>query len=175
MEFETEFEDGDILWKVWDQDLSGTVQFEQYCTDNVELQLLLLTVKNAKQEAKRISSLPITAVQPGDIVYVDIRYFSTQIYDSDLDLPDKYHIRYVIPVTNTRWAGTNHLHLDAKVELWRATYILNNLFVCLWGCRRELGQRTVEVTAELMKSYPKLLEYVPSPRVREQVRRNIGL
>ena len=52
MEFETEFEDGDIVWKVWDQDLSGTVQFEQYCTDNAELQLLLLTVKNAKREAK---------------------------------------------------------------------------------------------------------------------------
>ena len=91
-------------------------------------------------------------------MYVDIRYFSTQIYDSDLDLPDKYHIRYVVPVTYTRWAGANHLHLDAKVELWRTTYILNNIFVCLWGCRRELGQRTVEVTAELMKSYPKLLD-----------------
>ena len=128
MEFEVKFNDGDVVWKPWDIDLSTTVQFEDFCRSHRELHLLLFTVEQAKVEARRINSLPITDVSPGDVVYVNLRYFDSYIYDNILQLDNKYHKRYVVKMTYTRWAGSQHSKIDAKIHIFDTTYMFNNLF-----------------------------------------------
>ena len=164
MEFEVEFEDGDIIWKVWDQDLTNTLQFETFCNEHRELSLLLLTVKMAKQESKRINGTAITEVQPGDTVYVDLRYFNTQLYDTTFDLEDKFHVSYVVPVRYTKWSGKNRLHIDAHINLWDTTYTFSHLFVHLWGHRHQVEGRMIEVTRDIMKTHISLLELVPDKK-----------
>jgi hypothetical protein len=42
MEFEVEFDDGDIVWKEWDADLATTQQYADYCDSIKELHFPLL-------------------------------------------------------------------------------------------------------------------------------------
>jgi hypothetical protein len=58
MEFEVLFVDGDRVWKPFDHDLAGAVQFETFCNENPELYLLCFTVEKARVEAKRINQMP---------------------------------------------------------------------------------------------------------------------
>ena len=86
----------------WDQDLAETVQFEEYCRENPELHLLLLfPVRRTAAESKVLRDQQITLVQPGDVVNVDIRSFQYDLYD-DLNLENKYHLRYVVRLEYTR-------------------------------------------------------------------------
>ena len=129
MEFEVLFADGDIVWKVWDVDLSNTIHFEDFCRANRQLYLLLITVERTRIEIKDINRQPITEVKPGDVVFVDLRYFGTYIYDEILELPDKFHIQYVVRFEYTHWCGPKgrQLMIDAHVPLLTLTYQLNHL------------------------------------------------
>ena len=97
--FEIKFADGEIVWKPWDIDLFNTVQYEEFINLHRELHLLLFTVENARIEAKRINAQPITEVFPGDIVYVDLRYFGTYENDHVFNLDDKHHVQYLVKMT----------------------------------------------------------------------------
>ena len=45
---------------------------------------------------------------------------------SEKTLPDKEHILYVVPAVYTRWAGTTHLRIDIRIELFSSTYMWNH-------------------------------------------------
>ena len=128
----------------------------------------------AKLESRRINTTAITEVQPGDTVYVDLRYFNTQLYDTTFDLEDKFHVSYGVPVKYTRWSGKNFLHIDAHISLWDTTYTFSHLFVHLWGHRHQLGERIIEVTGEIIKTHISLLELVPNKKVRESILKRLN-
>jgi len=88
MEFEVRFKDDDVVWKPWDLDLSSCQPFVDYSLYNKELYLLLFATNRVAGAAAAITSNPITELQPGDTIL--------------LDLPDKYHIKYVEQVHFTR-------------------------------------------------------------------------
>jgi len=161
MEFEVLFVDGDRVWKPFDQDLAGAVQFEEFCVENPELYLLCFTVEKARAEAKRINRLPITEVEPGLDVYVDLRYFGTRIYDEELQLEDKYHLKYVVRFRYTRWAGKSHQKIDAIVPVFMTNYMVNNLFVCTWGKHRMLTENMIEVTPYFLSMHRDILQLIP--------------
>jgi len=154
MEFEVKFKDGDIMWKPWDLDLSSCQPFEEYCRRNKELYLLLYTTDQVSRAAAAITSMAITDVQPGDTIFVDLRYFGTYVYDNLLDLPDKYHIKYVVRVIFTKWTGRTRKKLDAQVPLFRRTFEFNNLFVHYYAHQRTIEQGMVEITTDFLETYP---------------------
>jgi len=154
MEFEVKFKDGDIVWKPWDLDLASCQPFEEYCRQNKELYLLLFTTDRVSGEANAISSRSITDAKPGDQIFVDLRYFGTYVYDNLLDLPDKYHVKYVVRVIFTKWTGKSHKKLDAQVPLFGRIFEFNNLFIFYYGHQRVLQQGMVEVTAHFLDNYP---------------------
>jgi hypothetical protein len=160
MEFEVKFKDGDVVWKPWDLDLASSQQFEDFCRRNKQLYLLLFTTDRVSREASSISSRPITDVQPGDTIFVELRYFGTYVYDQLLALPEKYHIQYVVSVRFTRWAGRTRRYIDAEVPLFGKTFKFNNLFIFYYGHQRELEGGMVEVTEAFLADYPDILSMV---------------
>jgi len=154
MEFEVKFKDGETVWKPWDLDLASCQPFEDFCRRNRELYLLLYTTDHVSKAASAISSRAITDVQPGDTIFVDLRYFGTFVYDNLLALPDKYHIKYVVRVLFTRWTGRTHKKLDAQIPVFCQTFEFNNLFVFYYGHQREVGDGMVEVTDDFLTEYP---------------------
>ena len=85
---------------------------------------------------------------------MDLRYFGTYVYDNLLDLPDKYHIKYVVRVSFTKWTGRTHKKLNAQVPLFNQTFQFNNLFVFYYGHQRELKDGMVEVNKDFLAAYP---------------------
>ena len=71
-EFEVEFIDGSILWLPWSTDLFDTLQYEQFCRENMELYPLLFTTSEANNHIKMIRSQNIIMVQPGVEVYLKL-------------------------------------------------------------------------------------------------------
>ena len=168
MEFEVLFSDNDIVWKRWDQDLAETVQFEEYCRENPELHLLLFPVRRTAAESKVLRDQQITLVQPGDIVYVDIRSFQYDLYD-DLNLDDKYHLRYVVRLEYTRWAGRQQRSIDGFVNVFQTTYNFDNLMVFQVGFRKEWEPNMVEITRGFLSTHRDLLQLIPDKRNRNKV------
>jgi len=169
MEFLVKFADGEEVWKPWDKDLSDTLAFEEYCRRNRELMTLTYDVATARQIVKQINSMPITQVQPGDICYVNIRYFGTYHYDNELDLPDKYLVKYMVRCEYTRWAGKTRKRIDGLIVPFQSVFMFPNLFVVMYGNVRELEEDMVEVTPLLIYQNPSILEYIPDKRVRQHV------
>jgi hypothetical protein len=161
MEFEVLFQDGDCVWKPYDKDLADAQQFENFCVANPELYLLRFTVEKARLAAKQINDQPITEVQPGDEVFVDLRYFGCRVYDEVLNLEDKYHTRYMVRIQYTRWAGRTHKKIDAFIPVFQTPYMFNHLFILTWGCHRALLDGMVEVSALFLDSHRDILQLIP--------------
>jgi hypothetical protein len=112
MEFEVEYADGDVIWKVYDHDLSQSVPFENYCRSKPELTPLIYSQKEANRMRVALNKSPITEVQPGDTVYVDLRSYGATWYHN-LPLPDKDHTTYYLAYRYTRWIGRQKLKIEA--------------------------------------------------------------
>ena len=173
MEFEVLFSDNDVVWKRWDQDLITTVQFEDYCRENPELHLLLFPVRRSAAESKVLRDQQITLVQPGDIVFVDIRSFQYDLYD-DLNLDDKYHMRYVVRLEYTRWAGRQQRSIDGYAQVFQTTYQFDNLLVFQVGFRKEWEPNMIEVTQGFLSRHRDLLQLIPDKRTRNRVEEGLG-
>ena len=150
------------------QDLATSLQFEENCRENPELHLLLFTVRRMTAEAKVLRDQQITLVQPGDIVFVDIRSFQYDLYDN-LDIDDKYHLRYVVRLEYTRWAGRNQRSIDGIVAVFQTTYQFDNLMVFQVGFRKEWEPNMVEVTKSFLSTHRDILQLIPDKRVKARV------
>jgi hypothetical protein len=173
MEFEVLFSDNDVVWKRWDQYLITTVQFKDYCRKNLELHLLLFPVRRSAAESKVLRDQQITLVQPGDIVFVDIRSFQYDLYD-DLNLDDKYHMRYVVRLEYTRWAGRQQRSIDGYAQVFQTTYQFDNLLVFQVGFRKEWELNMIEVTQGFLSRHRDLLQLIPDKRTRNRVEEGLG-
>ena len=104
------------------------------------LHSLLFPVRRTAAESKVLRDQQITLVQPGDIVYVDIRSFQYDLYD-DLNLDDKYHLRYVVHLEYTRWAGRQQRSIDGFVNVFQT----RTTSTTLW-CSRLVSARIGSLT-----------------------------
>jgi hypothetical protein len=73
--FLVHFADGDKVWLPWSMDISSTQAFEFFCQSRSELYLLLYSAKESKRIYAAINKQPISEVKPGDVVYVDLRWY----------------------------------------------------------------------------------------------------
>ncbi len=96
------FEDNDLIWLPYSIDVSNTVQFETFCFTRPELYTLLFSQLEAQKVIAALNKSPITEVKPGDVVYVDLRFYGAGWYNA-LDLPNSDTTRYVVPFSYVRW------------------------------------------------------------------------
>ena len=134
MEFEILFEGEETpSWRTWDRDLSDAEPFVNYCKQERPLYPLIFDLQQSYRDAKRaVNQAPIHEVSIGDIAYLNIRFFSTQMYDEQLTLPDKYHIRYVVLLNYTRFTTKHHHRIQGDVAVFKTKleFITEVLSMC---------------------------------------------
>ena len=105
---------------------------------------------------------PITSIQPGDEVYVSLRYFDSGLFDNRCPLPNRYSIDYVVKARYTQWDRDNHTKIEAVVPvLGDARYSFTPWFIEAWGSRRILLPSMREVTIQDFVTYSELMDFVP--------------
>lgn len=157
MEFEIEFDDGSVHWVPWSPDLFAAVPYEEYCRSRTELFPLIFSVAQAQREIQYIKTTAITAVAPGDRVFVDLRSYGAQWY-ATLPLPDRDHVTYVLEYRYTKWIGKSQRVLAAFCEVFNEMWPrLDAYFVFAYGSVKSFDpQRMVLVDSQLLQQFPEL-------------------
>ena len=117
MEFNITFDDGTID-RAYDHDLFQTQQFEQYVSSIPWLFPLRFTAKEAKRQVARMRKLVITTLVPGQVAYINMRFFDYEIYRwyDDIGFKDK-HLPYYAMIRALRWdKGYKNKRLICKLE-----------------------------------------------------------
>ena len=156
MEFQIEFEAGTIMWLPWSS-ISSTVQFEDFCRSRPQLNLLVYDSKAAAAYVKRKDREPITSVQPGDVVFVDIRSYGATWYQQ-LELPDSDFLSYVVKHNYTEWENEKHTEIIAICKLFDERFNHRGYFVHAYGSIKTFDSTTmVLLDNQWTKRFPKLL------------------
>ena len=171
MEFEILFE-GQLepTWRAWDRDLSAAIPFEDYCRTIDELFSLLAPDRKAYTDAaKELNKISITMVQPGQEVYVSLRWFGTAAYDSDeLRLPNKWHRRYVVLLRYTRYTSQKRLHIDGNMPVFNITVSFTHTKVLTWGRCAAISDATL-VDEAFVRRNPTVLGLIADLKIRKAV------
>ena len=181
MEFEVRFADDSIVWVPWSRDLFDSIPYEEYCRSVKQLLPLLYTVQVAATKLKELGSAPIQLVNPGDTVYVNLRFYN-ELWYINLNLPDCLHVSYLVPFRYTQWTNNNnHKRINAKCPLFNEEFKkLSNVFVHMWGSQRQFSASPTQVLVDeqFIIQYPQILPnqpleapiHVPNPRPRGRPR-----
>ena len=111
----------------------------------------------AKAERTRMKRIPIEGVSPGQTIYVDLRAWGADFYDT-LDLPNCYTTIYVVECNYVRWAGRRKLRIDLYCPLFRSTYEWSAYDVHCYGRVTTFDSSImVLVDAEFCKRFPDIL------------------
>jgi hypothetical protein len=73
MEFLVTYADGDERWMLFSQDLACVDAFKDFCESRPELWPLVHTETVARKLRVALNRTAITELEPGDVVYVDLR------------------------------------------------------------------------------------------------------
>ena len=156
MEFLVLFADGDERWVTWTPDLFQCVPYAEYCQDRRSLQILLGSAAEARAQIRVCNKQAVNAVQPGDRVWVDLRWFSAAWYAA-LELPDKDLRTYCLPfrygLLMPRSGGRK---IRVVSELTQERFTVDNYFVTAWGSRRALSATDTEVTQDFVRAHPNI-------------------
>jgi hypothetical protein len=157
VEFEVEFVAGAIKWLVWTPALFETVQYEEFCRTDPALMPLLYTVKEANNRIREISRAPITTVQPGTIIYLNLRWYSHTWYKS-LELPDLFHKQYVVKCTYGEFVSRTRKEIYLRDSpAYNNNFKVDNFFVYSWGSVTQFDENNmVVVTKEFIRRNPSL-------------------
>ena len=133
--FNVTFEDGDTVDLPFTADLAQSVNFEQYVAEQPGLAPLLFSSVEAKRRATQARKLAITVLQPGDVIFLDLRYYdgSTSQWFDSLLLPPT-NLRYMVEgrVTHMMRGGKQ---LMASVMIYGSTVTLDNVDIDLYSDR----------------------------------------
>ena len=157
MTFEVEFQDGDIIQLPWSHDLECEAYYE-FCESKPYLRHLTMDTKLAKVFQKQMRKEPITAVQPGDTVFIDLRFFGDDWYEA-LDLPDAQHSSYVCEFQYTHWYHkTSKSKLSGRFPVLNESYSLDGYFIYCWGSSKTLDTSSMQLVDEdFVARYPSIL------------------
>ena len=157
MEFYIRFKDGSTIWRTWDKDLFDSIPYEEYCRSKPPLFQLVYTINVAKQEAARLNKLPITEVSPGDLVYVDLRWYGAEWY-RQINLPDKDFKTYVVVFRYERLASQNR-KIVGYCETLNDRFTFDHVFVREYGSVKKFdADYMILVDSEFLKSHPEVSE-----------------
>ena len=114
----------------------------------------------AKKWKTQLNRQDISAVKPGDLVYLDLRFFGDAWYES-LQLPDFDTTSYVMEMRYTKW-----YHKSSKrkitgnlILLTQHSYSLDGYLVHCWGSVKVFDPSTmVLVNDDMIKRYPNIAQ-----------------
>jgi hypothetical protein len=157
MEFFIRFADGEQKWVTWSKDLFDSIPYENFCRSQPPLFPLIFTVAEAKRRIAEINAKPITEVQPGDKVFVDLRSRGNAWYQG-LGLPRCDELTYVLPCKYGPFYGRNERKIRLFFELTKEDFPVDHYFVQAYGsCKTFDAERMVLVTPALCRKYPGLM------------------
>jgi hypothetical protein len=159
MEFYVKYADGDERWVTWTNDLFDTTQYEEFCKSKAPLWQLVYRVDVAKKMAAELNKTPITEVQPGDRVYVDIRWFGYEWYRQSRLPDDKYFRTFVVLFVYEKYAARNR-RIMASCPIFNDRFTdLDHVFVKEYGSVKSFDQSSMTLVDEaFLVSYPELIE-----------------
>lgn len=157
-----EYADGDVLDVPWTPDIQQCEAYQKFCTSPTRPYLyhLSLDASLAKQYITRMRKEDITLVNPGDTVFVDLRFFGDLFYES-LGLPDTSTTSYVTPFQYLRWyhKGGSKKKIVIKHMLTGQVYSFDNYLVTAWGAQKvERPGETILVDMQFATLYPRILD-----------------
>lgn len=159
MDFLVEYEDGDIIWVAWSKDLFDSAPYELFCRSNPELTPLIYTVDVAKKLERQLNSKAITDVSPGDICYVDLRYFGHLWYDYHAPFMDKFQTLYLMEARYFMWENKKKTKISIKFTATGGIFTVSNSFIQRYGYRSSLPQSGyVLLDKQLIMQHPVLAE-----------------
>ena len=160
LQLQLKYADGEVLWLPWTPDLQHNDAYYQFCSSKPYLFHLTLDTKMAQKFITQKRKERITDVQPGDEVYIDLRFFGDLYYES-LGLPDYATTSYVTLFQYTKWynKGKSTRKIVARYENTKQVFMFDNYLVYAWGSQREFDPNSmVLMNFELASKYPRLLE-----------------
>jgi hypothetical protein len=131
MEFELLFKAGDTLWKRYCRDIYDTIYFEDFCRSRPELLPLLTTHALHVKAMATLNKTPITEVVPGDICYLNMRFYGYEKY-KNFNLPNFERIIYVTKITYGNYYK-NNTEIDVHVPLFKQKLKAKHEFVIMYG------------------------------------------
>lgn len=154
LEFEVVFADGELKWIPYSKDLYDSLPYEHYCRSHPELQFLIYPYAEQLRRERETKGAKITAVKPGDKVYVDLRSYGATWYQS-LPLPDKDHKKYVLEYIYGRRISDSKI--KAECVLFQEVFTVDNLFVVQYGSIFTLQPEMILIDMSLCLKIPELL------------------
>jgi hypothetical protein len=153
--FTIRYTDGDIREVPWSKDLFDCEPYEIFCKRQAPTYHLQWTVPNANAWIADMNAQPITKCVPGDHVFVDIRIYGEDWYDS-LMLPNSALTTYVTPYTCTHWYHrTSHKKISVRDDRSQRTYALTpHQVFCFVHC--DYNPTMILIDDELALRYPQL-------------------
>ena len=142
IEFEVAFVAGAIKWLPWSRALFQTIQYEDYCRKHKYLMPLLYNAKEATQRIKEIKNQPITAINSGQHIYLNLRWYSHTWYKT-LDLPDLFHMNYVVECVYGDFLSATRKKIYLHDNVFNNKFTVDNWFVYSWGLTLEFVPTTM--------------------------------
>lgn len=160
VDFQTEFEDGSILWLPFSQDLFDTREYVRFCQSRPELAQMASILKVSNQLRREILTRAISRVKPNDRVYVNLRWFGHTWYQR-LNIPEKFHTDYWIEGKYGRFLDKQKKRITIYYPVFEETHHVDNLFVEEYGANLTLPEATesiasVLVDKEFLMNFPQI-------------------
>ena len=155
VEFLVRFADTTEVWLPWSEDLFATVQYEDFVRAVPELFPLLHRVKESKKLIADINKCPMSDIEAGNIIFLDLRYFGADWYES-LPLPEKHLKTYVVEALCVKLNRTR-LKAEFNCKTLNRKFLANPMFLHQYGRRRQPFGNDIIVTPEMAHLYPALM------------------
>ena len=141
VEFEVLFSDGSCVWLPWNLSLFETVPYERFCQSDPMLTPLLYTAADFAKIRSALNKQPISAVRPGDTVFLNLRYYSHTWYKEEVPYDNKYDVAYLVPC---RYGQLSHKRCRIQLldDVFNANrpFVVNHQFVRYYGWCTNLAQ-----------------------------------
>ena len=161
-EFYVEWVDGTKMWIPWCQDITSTAAYDTFCTQRRELQYLLVPIDVIAPSRKQINNLHIQIIQPGDTIYVNLRLYGHQWYET-LKLPDWEYKQYMLPFRYTKWTHpVGHRMYKKRIDV--TCTLLNDVWpnrdhawVSIWGANKNFDSSyMILIDDNLLRQHPNI-------------------
>jgi len=159
MKFWVQYDDGDEMWVSYKADLVDNEHYREFIARDPRLFQLRFSSAIVHLQIENLRRTPITAVAPGDRVYVDLRYIKGHEAFDKLGLPNAYFTEYVCECSYVRWIGKTHHKIEAKcLVLDVLCRNWDSFDVYQFGSGKELLPNMTLVTEAMCVRYPDILE-----------------
>jgi hypothetical protein len=135
--FTLEYVDGDVSTVPY----TSTEIFQQYIHEQPELLPLRYAAVEAKKQITIINKQPITEIQPGDTVHVDMRYFDgmRNVWFDGQQVHQKSK-RYVTDVRYTRYTSVRNTKIEGIFTQWNRKCVFSHYDVVLYGAHKQFDE-----------------------------------